>query len=195
MGPRVAPAGAAQRDIFWYNDDSMSLLWRCTLHAAIGHWLSRTMHLLAADESWSRRCGCCHGLKEKLMADFQTVKGYLQELNLNIVSEEPTECILVVEDDERGIKNLVVDCEDPILIFEQMIMEVPANPKDMFRRLLQMNRTLVHGSFVLTEDGKHVLFRDTLRLEHLDPNEVQGTVEALSLAMAEYATELIAFHQ
>jgi len=129
------------------------------------------------------------------MADFQTVKSYLQEINLNIVSEEPAECILVVEDDERGIKNLVVDCEEPILIFEQMIMEVPANPGDMFRRLLQMNRTLVHGAFVLTEDGKYVLFRDTLRLEHLDLNEVQGTIEALSLALAEHAAELITIHQ
>jgi hypothetical protein len=74
-----------------------------------------------------------------------------------------------------------------------MILDVPANPGDMFRRLLQMNRTLVHGAFALTEDGKHVLFRDTLRLENLDLNEVQGTIEALSLAMAEHAAELIAF--
>ena len=62
------------------------------------------------------------------MADFQTVKSYLQELNLSIVSEEPTECILVVDDDERGVKNLVIDCEEPILIFEQVIMEVPSQP-------------------------------------------------------------------
>ena len=129
------------------------------------------------------------------MADFQTVKSYLQELHLMIVKEEPAACILVVEDDERGIKNLVVDCEEPILIIEQMIMDVPAHPGDMFRRLLQMNRTLVHGAFVLSEDGKRVLFRDTLRLEHLDLNEVQGTIEALSLALAEHAAELIAFHQ
>jgi hypothetical protein len=129
------------------------------------------------------------------MADFQTVKSYLQELNLSIVSEEPSDCIFVVDDDERGIKNLVVDCEEPILIFEQMIMEVPANPGQMFRRLLQMNRTLVHGAFALSEDGKRVLFRDSLRLEHLDASEVQGTVEALSLALAEHAAELIAFHQ
>jgi len=61
--------------------------------------------------------------------------------------------------------------------------------------LLQMNRTLVHGAFALTEDGKHILFRDTLCLEHLDLNEVQWTIEALSLAMAEHAAELIAFSQ
>jgi Putative bacterial sensory transduction regulator len=129
------------------------------------------------------------------MADFQTVKSYVQELNLVIVSEDPAQCILIVEDYERGINNLVIDCEEPILIFEQMVLDVPANSGNIFRRLLQMNRTLVHGAFALTEDGKRVLFRDTLRLEHLDLNEVQGTIEALSLAMAEHAAELIAFSQ
>ena len=129
------------------------------------------------------------------MADFQTVKHYVQELHLAIVKEDPAQHILIVEDDEHGIKNLVVDCEEPLLIFEQVIMEVPANPGDMFRRLLQMNRTLVHGAFALTEDSKRVLFRDTLRMENLDLNEVQGTIQALSLAMAEHAAELIAFSQ
>ena len=129
------------------------------------------------------------------MADFQTVKHYLQELHLAIVKEDPAQHILIVDDEEHGIKNLVVDCEEPLLIFEQMIMEVPANPGDMFRRLLQMNRTLVHGAFALTEDSKSILFRHTLRLEHLDLNEVQGTIQALSLALAEHAAELIAFSQ
>jgi len=129
------------------------------------------------------------------MADFQTVRAYLQELNLAIVREEPAEQLLIVEDDERGIKNLVIDCEEPLLIFEQIIMEVPAHPGDVFRRLLQMNRTLVHGAFALTEDSKRVVFRDTLRMENLDLNEVQGTIEALSLGLAEHAAELIALSQ
>jgi len=129
------------------------------------------------------------------MADFQTVKSYVHELHLVVVSEDPARDILVIEDHERGINNLVIDCEEPLLIFEQMILDVPANPGDMFRRLLQMNRTLVHGAFALTEDSERVLFRDTLRLENLDLNEVQGTIEALSLAMAEHAAELIAFSQ
>ena len=130
------------------------------------------------------------------MADFDDVRTFVQELQLSIVHEDPPEGILVVEDEERGIKNLVIDCEDPILIFEQMIMEVPGRPGDMFKRLLQMNRTLVHGGFAVDEDGGKVLFRDTLQLANLDLNEVEGTVEALSLALAENAAELIAFsHQ
>jgi hypothetical protein len=127
------------------------------------------------------------------MADFTAVKECLRELQLSIMSEDPAEGLLIVEDEERGIKNLVVDFEDPILIFEQMIMPVPAKPGDLFRRLLQMNRTLVHGAFALDEEGKRVLFRDTLQVANLDLNEVEGTIEALSLALAEHAAELIVF--
>jgi hypothetical protein len=32
-------------------------------------------------------------------------------------------------------------------------------------------------------------------LAHLDPHEVEGTIEALSLALAEFASELIGFNQ
>ena len=155
----------------------------------------RSLRTSEGTQLFHQRCDCHRGLKGEGMADFQTVKSYVQELHLVIVSEDPAQDILVVEDHERGINNLVIDCEKPILIFEQMVLDVPANPDNMFRRLLQMNRTLVHGAFALTEDGKRVLFRDTLRLEHLDLNEVQGTIEALSLAMAEHAAELIAFSQ
>lgn len=130
------------------------------------------------------------------MADFDDVRAFVQELQLSIVNEDAPEGILVVDDEERGIKNLVIDYEDPVLIFEQMIMEVPGRPGGMFERLLQMNRTLVHGAFALDEEGRRVLFRDTLQLANLDLNEVEGTVEALSLALAENAAELIGFsHQ
>jgi hypothetical protein len=127
------------------------------------------------------------------MSDFDTVKQYLLDLNLSIVDEDPGEGLVVVEDEERGLKNLVVDCEDPILIFEQMIMPVPSNPGDMYQRLLKMNRNVVHGAFALDEDGQMVLYRDTLQLANLDVNEVQGTIEALSLALAEFGDDLIAF--
>jgi len=127
------------------------------------------------------------------MSDFDTVKQYLLDLQLSIVEENPGEGILVVEDEERGLKNLIVDCEDPILVFEQMIMPIPANPGNLFRRLLEMNRSVVHGAFALDIEDSLVIFRDTLQLAALDANEVGGTIEALSLALAEFATELIDF--
>lgn len=129
------------------------------------------------------------------MADFQTVKEYVLAMGLMIVHEDPAQELLIVDDEDRGISRLVIDCEAPIVVCEQAIIPVPAQPGDMYRRLLQLNRTLVHGAFVLTEDGQRILFRDTLRLAHLDLDELQGTVEALSLALAEHAAELIALSQ
>ena len=129
------------------------------------------------------------------MSSFDTVKQYLLDLRLSIVSEDPAEGLMVVEDEDRGLKNLLVDCEEPILVFEQIIMPVPSNPGDMFRRLLQMNRCVVQGAFTLDEEGKRVLYRDTLPLANLDPNEVERTIEALSLTLAEFASELIALHK
>ena len=125
--------------------------------------------------------------------NMEKVKSYLQELGFSISSENDKEELVVIDDEEKGINNLIIDCEEPILVIEQIIMEVPGKANDFFKRLLQINRTLVHGAFVLDEDGKNVIFRDTLQLENLDKNELEGSINSVSLALAEYANELIAF--
>lgn len=125
--------------------------------------------------------------------NLQKVKDYLHELELSISSEDVAEELVVIDDEEKGIKNLIIDCEDPVLVLEQVIMDVPQKPDGFFKRLLQMNRTLVHGAFVLDEEGKKVIFRDTLQLENLNKNELEGSINALSIALAEYAGELIEF--
>lgn len=124
---------------------------------------------------------------------FEKVKVFLVDMGYAISQENAGEELVIVNDEESGVKNLIVDCEDPILILEQMIMKVPGKSGDLFRRLLQMNRTLVHGAFVLDEEGKMVLFRDTLRLENIDQNELEGSIKALGLALAENAEELLSF--
>ena len=123
---------------------------------------------------------------------FESVKGFVLDMGYAITEENLREQLVVISDDEKGIKNLVIDCEDPIVVLEQIIMKVPTNPGELYKRLLQMNRTLVHGAFVLDETGDTILFRDTLCLENLDRNEMEGSIEALSLALAEHADELLA---
>ena len=125
--------------------------------------------------------------------NLQKVKDYLDELELSISSEDEAEELVIIDDEDKGIKNLIIDCEDPVLVLEQVIMDVPKNTEGFFKRLLQMNRTLVHGAFVLDEEGAKVIFRDTLQLENLDKNELEGSINALSIALAEYAGELIEF--
>jgi len=122
------------------------------------------------------------------------IKNYLLDLDLKIVDENEPEELVVIEDEDNGIKNLVIDCEPPIVILEQLIMEVPKKDDgQFFKRLLQLNRTLVHGAFVLDEECKYVFFRDTLQLENLDLNELEGSIRALTLALAENGAELLKY--
>ena len=127
------------------------------------------------------------------MTNFEKVKNIILDMGFAISHEDLKEELVVIDDDERGIKNLVIDCEDPILILEQVIIPMPKDSSDFCKRILQINRTLVHGAFVLDEEGTTLLFRDTLQLENLDRNELEGSIDALSLALAEYASELVSF--
>ena len=127
------------------------------------------------------------------MSDFEKVKGFILDMGFAISHEEPKEELVVINDDDRGIKNLVIDCEGSIVILEQVIIPMPKESSEFCKRILQINRTLVHGAFVLDEEGTTLLFRDTLQLENLDRNELEGSIDALSLALAEYASELVSF--
>ena len=127
------------------------------------------------------------------MSDFEKVKDFILDMGFAISHEESKEELVVIDDDDRGIKNLVIDCEGSIVILEQVIIPMPKESSEFCKRILQINRTLVHGAFVLNEEGTTLLFRDTLQLENLDRNELEGSIDALSLGLAEYASELVSF--
>lgn len=124
---------------------------------------------------------------------FQKVTEFVELLDVSVERVDVEKKLFVLEDESRGISNLIVDCEDEILIIEQLIMELPVSTgADAYRRLLQMNRELVHGAFVIDEGGTKLLFRDTLQLANLDFNELDASINALSLGLASFADELIA---
>ena len=123
---------------------------------------------------------------------FEKVKGYVLELGFRIDEEDSSEEIVIINDEERGIHRLVIDCEDTVLVMEQLIMKLEPSTT-VYRRILQMNRELVFGAFVLNEDGDSLLYRNTLALDNLDLNELESTINALSLGLAENGEELLAF--
>jgi len=122
---------------------------------------------------------------------FDKVKNYLLELDINILLEDETDGVIVVESEEDGIKNLVLGIADPLLIVEQFLVEVNNPSADDYKHLLQKNRDLVHGAFVLDDSGTKVIFRDTLQVENLDLNELEASFNSLSLLLNEYSEELI----
>lgn len=124
---------------------------------------------------------------------FNKVKEYLLDLEYRIVSEDTAEELFVVEKEEDGISNVIIDCEDSILIIEGLLFEMKKGSEDIFVSLLKKNREVVHGAFVLDESGKKVIYRDTLQLENLDQNELEASLNSLKLLLSEYSEELIEF--
>jgi len=124
---------------------------------------------------------------------FQKVKDYLLELNFTIVQEDENEGVFVVENEQEGIKNVVLVVAEPILIVEQFLFDLGQDSAEIFKKLLMKNRDIIHGAFTLDESGKKVLFRNTHECENLDLNELEATLNSLSLLLSEYADEIIAF--
>ncbi|HKJ40977.1 MAG TPA: CesT family type III secretion system chaperone [Sunxiuqinia sp.] len=125
--------------------------------------------------------------------NFDKVKSFLLELEYSILSEDLNEELFIIEKDEAGITNLVVDCEDPILVIECVLFELKNKSADVLEKLLIKNREIIHGAFALDASGKKVIFRDTLQLENLDLNELEGTLNSLELLLSEYGADIIEF--
>lgn len=126
---------------------------------------------------------------------FETVKAYIETLALQVDHEDPDEQLLVVSAEQQGIHRLVLDCEDDILVLEQYLLDIPSATAENYRDLLQINRELIHGALCLDETGTRLIFRDTLALANLDLNELESSVNALSLMLAEHANDLIQLAQ
>ena len=124
---------------------------------------------------------------------FEKIQGYLLDLEFNILNENEEDGVFWVEKEEAGIHNLVIGCLDPILVMEQFLFEIKNESNEMYKSLLIKNRDIIHGAFVLNETGEKVIFRDTLQLENLDLNELEGSINSLSLLLSEYSEELIKF--
>ena len=124
---------------------------------------------------------------------FKKVQEYLLELGHDVSYQSEEDQVIVLNNEKAGIKNLVIGCADPILIMEQFIFDVVKPSENLFKQLLMKNRDIVHGAFVLSETGEKLIFRDTLQLENLDLNELEGSINSLSLLLSEYSEELINF--
>jgi len=124
---------------------------------------------------------------------FGVVKSYLTDLQLEIKHESTADSIFIVSSEQDGIVNLIICVAYPIIIFEQYLFEIKSGSPDVFKALLQKNRDIIHGAFVLDGTGSKVIFRDSLQLENLDRNEFEATLNSLSLLLSEYSEQIINF--
>ena len=124
---------------------------------------------------------------------FEKVKKFLFDLGFELQSENAQEELVVISDEEKGVSNLIVDCEGELLLIEQYVFSLK-NPdsSQVLKRLLNINLNIVHGALGL-DDEDRVIFRDTLQLQNLAVNELESSINSLGLMMAEYAEEFIKF--
>lgn len=127
------------------------------------------------------------------MSNFEKIKGYLLELEHDVTHENTEDNLLVINDENKGICNMMLDCEGDVLVVEQHIFDVNDGDSSIYKRLLQINREMIHGAFVLDEGGNRVLYRDTLEADNLDLNELEASLSALAIALVEHADEFLAF--
>jgi Tir chaperone protein (CesT) family len=93
----------------------------------------------------------------------------------------------------RDAANIVISYTSPLVIFRTKLMDLPQRRREaFFRLLLELNASeMVHGAYGL--ENNSVVLIDTLRSEHLDLNELQATLDALLLAIAQDHQKLKAF--
>lgn len=124
---------------------------------------------------------------------FTLLRTYLLELGFDVHHQDEAANLLVVSRPEVGIHHLVLGCGEPLLIMEQYLLELPAPNCAVYQRLLQKNRDIIHGAFVLDESGRKVIYRDTLQLDFLDRAALEAVLNSLALVLSEFGDELIEF--
>ncbi len=124
---------------------------------------------------------------------FKKIESFISKLGYSVSYQNQQQGIFLIESESDGIKNLVIGVAPPILIIEQFIFQLKSDDKEIYKALLKKNRDIIHGAFVLDEEGKRVIFRYTLQIENLDINEFEGALNSLGLLLSEYYEQIIEF--
>ena len=124
---------------------------------------------------------------------FKKIESFISKLGYSISYQNQKEGIFCIESESDGIKNLIIGVAPPILILEQFIFTLKNDDKEILKSLLIKNRDIIHGAFVLDEEGKRVIFRYTMQIEKLDINEFEGALNSLGLLLSEYYEQIIDF--
>ncbi|MBO7143130.1 MAG: YbjN domain-containing protein [Bacteroidales bacterium] len=124
--------------------------------------------------------------------NFTKVKNYLLDLEYTIEKEDEKTGMFTISKEDEGIVNMIIVCADPIVILEQPLFKLKSESLSTYKQLLQKNRDIIHGAFALNENDE-VIFRDTLQLENLDLNEIEGSINSLTILLSEYSDKIVEF--
>ncbi|MCA9562227.1 MAG: YbjN domain-containing protein [Myxococcales bacterium] len=100
------------------------------------------------------------------------------------------EGLWILNDEEDAIDNIVIHHDDPLLTIRVKVMEVPEkNQQALFEALLKLNASdIIHGAYGIDEGS--VVLTDTIQSPQLDLNELQASIDAISLALTTHYEQL-----
>ncbi|MBW8003464.1 MAG: YbjN domain-containing protein [Planctomycetes bacterium] len=112
------------------------------------------------------------------------IESYMVDLSL--ACEEVKENAWLINDEEKGLRNLMVMLSDPLVVIRVKVMDLPdGNREAFFEKLLRLNaEDLLHGAYAL--EGENVILIDTLELETMDFEEFRASLEAMGLALVQH---------
>ncbi len=122
------------------------------------------------------------------MAGLSRVESFL--ISLEIQYEELSSNAWLVNDQARGLSQVVITQADPVVAIRTKVMEAPKERRlELFEILLRLNSTdLIHGAYAL--DGDEIVLVDNLVLETMDRSELEASLDAVGFALAQHYTVL-----
>ena len=114
----------------------------------------------------------------------EKLEGYLVRLSLTF--QHAGNGTWVVREPEKGLGNLFVIMAEPLVVLRLTVMTAPKQRRaELFEELLHLNATdMVHGAYAL--DGDNIIIVDTLEGETLDLDELQASIDAIGMAVAQH---------
>lgn len=126
-----------------------------------------------------------------IMAGLNKVENYLIDLDFRY--EEIGPGTYLINDAKRGLRQVVVAYEEPIVMVRTKVMDVPAAGREAFyETLLKLNASdLLHGAYAI--EGSEVVIVDTLEQDTMDKSELEASLDAIGLALAQHYPTLSKF--
>ncbi len=118
------------------------------------------------------------------MISKEKLEGYMLKLSLNY--EEISENTWLINDLNKGLENVVVLVNDPVVVVRVKVMDLPgSNREALFGELLKLNaQDMVHGAYGLEDNN--VIIIDSLLAETLDIEEFQASIDAIGFALSQH---------
>ncbi len=118
------------------------------------------------------------------MSGLNKIEDFL--IDLKIAYEEAADNAYLVHDSAKGLSNVVIVYDDPVVVIRTKVMEVPSRKREeLFETLLRLNGTdIIHGAYGI--EGNEVILSDTLEYATMDKEEFEASVDAIGLALSQH---------